>query len=93
MTFTAVDQVASYAPPGFTPADGARTSYVYTPARRLDKVIRPDGQEVDLIYDTAPGSGGAAPSGRLQEVRVWDGAAQQPGSSEVLSLVYSYGDP
>jgi len=51
LTYTAVDLVSSYAPPDLGVGSTA-TSYTYDLDRALQRELRPDGQAVDLAYDS-----------------------------------------
>ncbi|MBU0609330.1 MAG: hypothetical protein KKI08_15700, partial [Armatimonadetes bacterium] len=56
MDYTATDQLGLYtAPPPQGGGAAMATAYQYTPDRRLARVLRPDGREIDYQY--APSSG------------------------------------
>lgn len=61
--YTTLDLAEEYSPPEVQTAGGS-TLYSYNLDRQLTRVTRPDGQSVDLTYDSA---------GRLSEL-VWPGA-------------------
>src|SRR5262249_10061472 len=52
-SFTPVNLTSAYAPPDFAPGSNKTTLYTYNVDRQLTQVNRPDGQTVDLDYDSA----------------------------------------
>ncbi len=53
LSFTPVDLGLLYTPPTVPNAGTISTTYAYTLDRQLDLITRPDGQTIDLAYDTA----------------------------------------
>lgn len=76
-TYTAVDQLASYAPPAVPGATTPSTSYQYDLQRNLTAVDRPDGSSIDLEHDDAA---------RLTSVQL---PAVNGVAAEVLGHTYS----
>lgn len=76
-TYTAVDQLASYAPPAVAGVATPSTSYKYDLQRNLTAIRRPDGSAIELARDG---------SGRVTSVQL---PAINGVAAEVVSHMYS----
>lgn len=52
-TYTPVDEWQSYTPPVIPGTGTGVTSYTYNADKQVTRVLRPDGQAVDFVYDAA----------------------------------------
>ncbi|MCP4699509.1 MAG: hypothetical protein GY862_22075, partial [Gammaproteobacteria bacterium] len=53
--YTETDLQREYIPPVLTGMPQMRTQYIYNPDKQLTRALRPDGQNIDLIYDPVKG--------------------------------------
>jgi RHS repeat-associated protein len=74
-TYTPANQIQEYIPPDVG-AGSNKTIYEYNTDRQIEKVSRPDGKTVDLVYDPV--------TGRSNRISILN------GMSEVGAIAYTY---